>query len=135
MFRGMISRIVLLLALVAASCATAPAAPRASETPVAVAPTGSAAADRIAQMLRGAGREDAATIQAVERALGAPDLRRQEGAGAALTYRLANNCALLLVFAADARNTLRLTEATAGPREGAERPSLEQCAAAAAARS
>jgi len=135
MVRDMISRIVPLLALVAASCATAPA-PRAVETPTATVPAGSGAGERIAQLLRSAGREDAATLQAIERALGAPDLRRQEGAGAALTYRLANNCALLLVFAADARNTLRLTEATPGARAPAEaRPSLEQCAAAAAARS
>lgn len=136
MVRGMISRIVPLLALLMASCATAPA-PRAAETPATAAvPGNSGAAERIAQLLRTAGRDDAATLQAVERALGAPDLRRQEGAGAALTYRLANNCALLLVFAADARNALRLTEATPGPREnGVARPSLEQCAAAAAARS
>ena len=68
------------------------------------------------------------------RAFGAPDIARQDGAGAALTYRL-ESCALLLLFTADGSNAMRLAEAHAGPRRtGAATPTLEQCAAEAQAR-
>lgn len=67
--------------------------------------------------------------------MGQPDITRQDGAGAALTYRY-EQCALLLLFAADGRNVMRLAEAHPGPRvTGAAAPSLEQCAAEASARS
>lgn len=85
-------------------------------------------------MLRQAGAQAAPTQSEVERLLGRPDIVRQDGAGAALTYRY-EQCALLLLFAADGRNALRLAEAHAGPRvTGAAAPSLEQCAAEASAR-
>ncbi len=66
--------------------------------------------------------------------LGAADIARQDGVGVALTYRL-ENCALLLLFAADARNQMRLREAHAGVRRAGEAsPSFEVCAAEAGAR-
>lgn len=116
-----------------AACASTPAtAPPTDAAPAAPAP--SRAAERIAALLRGAGGESAATIEAMERALGAPDIRRAEGAGASLTYRY-DDCALLLVFAADARGAMRLSAVNPGPRRLEEaRPTLEQCAASAAAR-
>lgn len=74
------------------------------------------------------------TLDAVVAAMGQPDLRRQDGAGAALTYRY-DDCALLLLFAADGANAMRLAEAHPGPkRSGEAAPSLDQCAASAAAR-
>lgn len=61
--------------------------------------------------------------------MGAPDLRRDDAGGTLLTYRLPN-CALLLIF-----SNGRLAEASPGPeRLGGARPSLGQCAEAAAAR-
>jgi hypothetical protein len=85
-------------------------------------------------MLRAAGGADAPTRAEVERAFGDADIVRQEGAGAALTYRL-ESCALMLLFAADARNAMRLTEAHPSARRAGEAaPSLDQCAAEAAAR-
>jgi hypothetical protein len=86
-------------------------------------------------MLRSAGGADAPTQAEVERAFGRADIVRQEGAGASLTYRL-ENCALLLLFAADGRNTMRLSEAHPSARHAGEAaPSLDQCAAEAARRS
>ena len=88
----------------------------------------------LARMLAAAGQADAPTRQAVERAMGAADIARQEGAGAALTYRL-EHCALLLLFAVDAAGEVRLSEAHPSPRHaGAPAPSLDQCAAEAPAR-
>jgi hypothetical protein len=85
-------------------------------------------------MLAAAGRDNAPTLGEVERVFGRADLARQDGAGAALTYRL-EGCALLLLFEADEQNTLRLTEAHASARRvGEAAPSLEQCAGAAALR-
>jgi hypothetical protein len=85
-------------------------------------------------MLSNAGRDTAPTRPEVERLLGEADITRQDGAGAALTYRF-ENCALLLVFAADTRNALRLAEAHASARRtGEAAPSLDQCAAEADAR-
>ena len=85
-------------------------------------------------MLASAGAANAPTLQAVEQAAGAPDIRRQEGAGVALTYRL-ENCALLLIFTADAQQTMRLREASPSARHaGQASPSLDQCAAEASAR-
>lgn len=70
----------------------------------------------------------------LRRELGDPDIVRQEGAGAAWTYRL-ETCALLLLFSADARNEMRLAEVNPSARQAsAAAPSLEQCAAEASAR-
>lgn len=113
------------------ACATLPATPAA---PVPQAPATTPAPSRVALLLGAAGRADAPTQQAVESLLGRPDLARQDGAGAALTYRF-EQCALLLLFTADARDAMRLAEAHAGSRRsGAPAPSLEQCAAEADAR-
>jgi hypothetical protein len=85
-------------------------------------------------LLSAAGRADAPTQAEIERAMGAADVARQDGAGAALTYRL-ESCALLLLFAADARNAMRLAEAHPSARQaGAPAPSLETCSAEASAR-
>ncbi len=112
-----------------AACATAPV----SEPP-APAAVESEAPSYALVLFRAAGRPDAPNRSEVERILGAPDLARQDGAGAALTYRY-EQCALLLLFTADGRNELRLAEAHPGPRRsGAAAPSLEQCAAEASAR-
>lgn len=111
--------------LLLAACASAPAAPSTPTTPSAPA----AASSRVGQLLSSAGRENAASRADIERALGQPAIVRQEGAGAALTYRY-ENCALLLLFAADGRNVMRLTEAHPSARQtGQVAPSLEQCAA------
>jgi hypothetical protein len=110
-------------ACAATEATTAPAAtaaPPASASPV---------PSRTAQMLLAAGGQNAPTRSEIERALGAPAIARQDGAGAALTYRF-ENCALLLLFAPDQRNAMRLTEAHASARRAdAAAPSLEQCAA------
>jgi hypothetical protein len=88
----------------------------------------------LAEMLASAGRADAPNRASVERAFGAADIVRQDGAGAALTYRL-DSCALLLLFTADARNEMRLVEAHASARRaGGQAPDLQQCAAEVAAR-
>jgi hypothetical protein len=85
-------------------------------------------------MLATAGRDNAATQADVVRLLGAPDIERRDGAGAALTYRL-ENCALLLLFTADQRNAMRLAEAHPSARRPSEpTPSLEACAAEASNR-
>ncbi len=85
-------------------------------------------------MLAAAGRDNAPTQAEVERVFGRPDIARQDGAGAALTYRF-DHCALLLLFRADARNAMRLNEAHASARRGGEAaPTLDQCAAEAAGR-
>lgn len=121
---------VLCASLLLAACATA--APPPSTTPRQPAP--SSTPTRGYELLSAAGRNDAPTQAEIERVFGAPDIVRRDGAGAALTYRM-DHCALLLVFAADARNAMRLAEAHPGPRRGGEAtPSLEQCAAEASAR-
>lgn len=119
------------LALVAACATTPAAAPSAPpETPRPAATNGSS---RALQLLQSAG-QNGATRADIERTFGAADIARQDGAGAALTYRL-ETCALLLLFEADTRNTLRLAEAHASARQpGNASPSLEQCAAEASAR-
>lgn len=118
-------------ALLAACATAAPSAPipeAAANAPPAPAPS------RVALLLAAAGSADAPTQGEVERELGPADISRRDGAGAALTYRL-ENCALLLLFAADARNDMRLAEANPSARRaGSEAPSLEQCAAEASAR-
>ncbi len=126
-------RFVPLLFLALAGCASAAVTAPVTSTPPRVdsgprtAPTSAAEA-----LLRGAGRDDAATLDAAIRVLGQPELRRAEGQGVALTYRF-EGCSLLLVFANDARNTPRLAEATPQPAHlGEERPTLAQCADAAA---
>jgi hypothetical protein len=117
-------------------CALAFAAACATAAPTAPAPTAAAPAapSRVAQLLGAAGRADAPTQAEIERAMGAADVARQDGAGAALTYRL-ESCALLLLFTADAQNTMRLTEAHASARQaGVAAPSLETCSDEASAR-
>lgn len=85
-------------------------------------------------MLASAGRDNAPTQAEIERVFGRPDIARQDGAGAVLTYRF-ENCALLLLFRADGRNAMRLNEAhPSARRSGEAAPSLEQCAAEASAR-
>lgn len=125
--------ILAVAAALLSACASAP--PPAPSTPAPAASVATAPApSRVALMLGAAGRADAPTQQAVESLLGRPDLARQDGAGAALTYRY-GQCALLLLFTADARNAMRLVEAHAGPRRSGEAaPTLEQCAAEADAR-
>lgn len=121
---------VALLAL--AACATP-----ASNAPSAAGPIGAEApgySSLAAQLLASAGRADAPSRSEIDRAFGAPDIERREGAGVALTYRL-ESCALLLLMSADARNEMRLAQAHASARRAGEpAPSLEQCAAEAAAR-
>ncbi|MGE3142797.1 MAG: hypothetical protein AB7L65_05710 [Hyphomonadaceae bacterium] len=123
-------RPLLLTSLLAlAACASAPAGPAAPAAPGA-APAASAAE----AMLRGAGGARAATLEAVERALGPADVSRRDGRGAALTYRY-ETCALLLIFAADSRGALRLAQANPGARRANEpAPDLAVCAAQAQAR-
>lgn len=120
-------------ALVAlAACATAPASTPAPAAPPTAPQSGAPSYELV--LLRAAGRPDAPTRSEVERVLGAPDIARQEGAGAALTYRY-EQCALLLLFTADGHNEMRLAQSHPGPRSsGAAAPSLEQCAAEASAR-
>ncbi|MET0182886.1 MAG: hypothetical protein ABW199_08385 [Caulobacterales bacterium] len=116
------NRLVLAAALLTVACATAPASspPGGSSGP---APSSSNE-----RLLRDTG-SDGSTIQAIERAFGQPHVRRRDGAGAALTYRL-ENCSLLLLFTNDSHNTLRLAEAyPSAVRAGEPAPSLAQCAA------
>lgn len=115
-----------------AACATAaPSAPAANgATPTTPASTSSS---RQAQLLRSAGGSNAASQQDVERVFGNADIVRREGAGTALTYRY-ETCALLMLFAADGHNTMRLQEAHPSARHGTgAAPSLDQCATEAAA--
>jgi hypothetical protein len=119
------------LVLMGACATTAPAASTSATSTAAVAP---AAPSRAAQLLASAGGANAASRADLDRVLGVPDIERREGAGVALTYRLAS-CALLLLLTADGRNEMRLAEAHASARRAGEQaPSLEQCAAEATAR-
>lgn len=118
--------------LVLAACATAP--PAAAPAPVAPAAPGSDAGARHAALLAQAGRADAPTQRDVERLFGEADVTRRDGAGALLTYRY-EQCALMLLFAADGANAMRLAEAHASPRRaGGPAPTTAQCTAEAAAR-
>jgi hypothetical protein len=123
-----VSSAVLLLT----ACATAPppTAPIDRTAPA----TPSAADPRIARLLAAAGQADAPTRATIERELGPADIARQDGAGVALTYRL-QNCALLLLFAADPRNEMLLRQAhVSARRAGDTPPTLERCAAEASSR-
>ncbi|MGD9981855.1 MAG: hypothetical protein AB7H66_08900 [Hyphomonadaceae bacterium] len=112
------------------ACATAaPSAPSAPNVAQPAAP----ASTRHAQLLRAAGSANAPTRAEIERAFGRPDIVRQEGAGAALTYRL-ETCALLLLFSAGEGEGMRLSAAHPSARSGGSTPSLDQCAAEADAR-
>lgn len=74
-------------------------------------------------------------MQDIERAFGQADIVRRDGAGTAMTYRF-ETCALLLLFSADSRNTMRLAEAHPSARQAnGATPSLDQCAAEAVRRS
>jgi hypothetical protein len=95
------------------------------------APRGSGAS---AALLARAGGGDAPSQQEVIRVLGQADITRQDGVGVAMTYRL-DSCALLLLFAADSRNAMRLREAHASARRAGEAtPGLDQCGAEADSR-
>src|SRR5262245_9806650 len=110
---------LVLLSACATTATTSP--PPAAAAPAAASP----APSRTAQMLAAAGSQNAPTQSEIERVLGAPAIARQDGAGAALTYRF-ENCALLLLFASDQRNAMRLIEAHASARHaGAAAPTLE----------
>lgn len=126
-------RIQILAAAIAflSACATTP--PGATPIAASQATTSSAAPSRALQLLRAAGGAEAPTQEEVERTLGAPDIARRDGAGAALTYRL-ESCALLLLFSADHQQAMRLAAAHPSARQGQQAPSLEQCAAEASAR-
>ncbi len=131
---GLAMRILALFAaaflLVACATAAPPAPPVGPQTSVAN-PSGP---PPLLPYLTAAGRADAPSVAEIERVAGQPDVRRNDGAGAALTYRL-ETCALLLVFTADAGNELRLAQTYASARRGGgAAPSLEQCAREAAAR-
>lgn len=127
---------LLLLALAVAGCATTPPG-SPLETPVAEVslPAPAAPPSAALRLLRSASHDaNAPTREEVVRVLGEPAIARQDGVGAALTYRL-ETCALLLLFEADAQNTHRLTMVNISPRQpGAPAPSLEQCAAEVRAR-
>ncbi len=126
-------RFITTLAALAALSACATAAPDAATPARPEAPVSGQTSSRTAQLFATAGRANAASQRDVERVLGAPDIARQEGAGAAWTYRL-ENCALLMLFAADTRNEMRLTEVHPSARNGGTAPSLDQCATEASAR-
>ena len=120
----------MLAAAMLAGCATA----TTTSSNVSPTPAATAAPSTPGALLAQAGRPDAPTLAALTRTFGRPDLERREGAGAILTYRL-DSCALVLVFAADARNEFRLSEASAQPAAPEmQAPQLEDCAAAAEAR-
>ncbi|HRP10402.1 MAG TPA: hypothetical protein PLK37_05155 [Terricaulis sp.] len=124
-------RFIPLAALFAlAACVTAPAAQApepAQEQSVSVP------VPRSLAVLQAAGGENAPTQAQIEALLGAPDITRRDGAGAALTYRY-EQCALLLLFTADSRNQMRLAQAHPSARRGGAAPSLAQCAVEADAR-
>ncbi len=108
--------------------------PTPAAAPTAAAAPAAAAASRGAQLLALAGGANAPTRADIERLFGAADITRQDGAGAALTYRL-NTCALLLIFTADAHNVMRLADAHPTARQGGQAaPTLDQCAAEAEGR-
>lgn len=118
------------LVLISACATAAPSAPAAPAAPAARPDESS----RASQLLAAAGRSNAPSRADIERAFGAPDIARQDGAGSALTYRL-QSCALLLVFTADERSVMRLAQVHPSARRANEAsPSLDQCAAEAAAR-
>jgi hypothetical protein len=122
--------VTLSAALLTACASTPPSAPAPAVAPVTpAAPT----SNRGAELLSLAGRANAPTRADIERTFGAADIARQDGAGLALTYRL-DTCALLLVFTADAHNTMRLTDAHPSARQtGQAAPTLDQCGAEAEA--
>lgn len=122
------------LVLLSACATAAPSTPSGSGATTPAGPTSNVSSSRQSQLLRAAGGADAPSLQDVERYFGQADIVRRDGAGTALTYRF-ENCALLLLFAADARNAMRLQEAhPSARRTGVAAPSLDQCAAEAALR-
>jgi hypothetical protein len=69
----------------------------------------------------------AASEGQVRTRLGAPDVARNEGAGAFWTYRL-KGCALFVFFRAEDGHGLRVSGTQAGPRRrGQSTPSVEAC--------
>lgn len=129
-------RILLLsLAVALSACASTAATTTTARTAAPAVQTPSPPpTSRPAQLLAAAGRPNAPTQAEIERTFGRADITRHDGAGVALTYRL-NSCALLLVFAANAQNEMRLSDAHATAiQSGGASPSMDQCAAEAAAR-
>lgn len=121
-------RFLLTASLFLSACATAPT-PATPEQAAAVFPEAAPRPSPQWEMLRSAGHNTGPTQAEIVRLFGAPSISRQDGAGAALTYRL-ETCALLMLFEPDARNVQRLTIVHASARRaGAPAPSLEQCAA------
>lgn len=126
-------RLISSAAILLSACSTAPPSTNPISPSAPSVPT-NAAESRAARLLAAAGQPDAPTRAAIERELGQPDIARQEGQGLSLTYRLPS-CALLLLFAANERNELRLEQAHVSPRRtGDALPTLERCAAEANAR-
>lgn len=118
--------------LLLAACGTTPNATTGEAAPSAAAATPNWSAHEM--MLTQAGRADAPSLRMVEGAFGRADITRQDGAGATLTYRY-DNCALMLLFSADALNEMRLAEAHPSARRAGEAaPTLQQCASEANAR-
>jgi hypothetical protein len=131
MVADMKATLILTVLFVLAGCATAPTGSPSASTPT---PALGAASSRVTTLLSRAGAVDAPTRTEIERALGAPDVARNDGAGALLTYR-GQSCALVLIFTSDQRNAMRLRETHAEARRAGETaPSLEQCASEASAR-
>lgn len=121
-----------LWALGLAACASAPVAEAPAALPAEA--RARAPAHPTAAMIERAGHQDAPTLASIERALGAADVARHEGAGAILTYR-SESCALVLLFTADGRNEMRLADAQARPRrDGEPLPAMDVCVAAAETR-
>jgi|CXWL01.1.fsa_nt_gi hypothetical protein len=122
-------RFLLTASLLLSACATSvPAAPPPLTAPAPIPDAPSPPSPQW-EMLRSAGHDTGPTQAEIVRLFGAPAISRQEGASAALTYRL-ETCALLMLFEPDARNVQRLTIVHASARRaGAPAPSLEQCAA------
>lgn len=117
--------------LLAAACATpAPVASPVAQVVETPAPSAASRPSPALALLRAASHDaNAPTREEVVRVLGEPAIMRQDGAGAALTYRT-QTCALLLLFEADAQNAHRLTLVHASARRaGDPTPNLEQCAA------
>jgi hypothetical protein len=116
--------------LVLTACAATPPPAVEASPPVVAEARAPAVRSRAAQLLAAAGQANAPTRAQIEQALGPAQIVREDGAGAALTYRFAN-CGLLLLFGAEAR----LAAAHASARRAGEgAPSLDQCAEQAPAR-
>jgi hypothetical protein len=123
-----------ILSAAASLALTACAATTQSPTPAAPSVSAPEDSSRALRLLSAAGGQNAPTRAEIEREIGQADIARQDGAGVALTYRVPT-CALLLLFAANERNEMRLREAHGSARRaGAAAPDLRHCAAEASTR-